>query len=57
MQASELEVIVLASKITDVLIQHPDAYTAETACAIALEIARLRVKQTSLQWRSQATRA
>jgi len=55
MQAVDLDVIVLASKVTDILDAHPDAHIAETACAIALEVARLRVKKTSLQWRKSGS--
>jgi hypothetical protein len=53
-QDSESEVMVLASKISETLAAHPNADVAESACAIALEVARLRAKQVSLQWRGSS---
>jgi hypothetical protein len=51
----EQEVIILASKITATIAGHPDAHVAEAACAVALELARLRVKHLSLHWRKDST--
>jgi hypothetical protein len=54
MQVREQEIIALTARITDVLAEHPNALEAETACSMAKELASLRAKQMSHQWREDS---